>query len=264
MNDNTKLTETYKAEVTDILEKISSGLAKSVLNEIEPKIDYIHSIVEKVRKDSIGINEKIETTIRKFGNKIDQYKKEYNTEIKHSFNEINTKITLLKNNTEDTIQTNHNILIEKVSKELLQITNLLNNQNETETIINRINDVNSNQKSLLGEITNNSDITNKELQVIKDSINRNQRTLESETVSLKHAISNNNEYLQDTNKVIEINVLKQLANISLIVDKIHSNNVLEIRLNETQTKQERTNKFIYLLIGIVMAVLITTISILFK
>ncbi|NPD46906.1 hypothetical protein [Lentimicrobium sp. S6] len=250
MNKNTKLTEEYKAEISDILKEISSGLGESVISKIDPKIDYIHSIVKEIKNENSESQEYLMKTIESFGNDIENFKKEYNSEIEKSLNKIDSEITILKKNTESTIQENHDILIKQVSKDLSQITDLLNNQNEIEVILNKIDTANSGQTTLLEKLTYKSDTTNEELITNQEYIN--------------NALSDNNKLLKNTNKAIEINIIKQLSNISFIVDKIQSDNVLEIKLKETQLKQDRTSKLIYLLIGIVIAVLITTISILIK
>src|SRR5690606_34321843 len=41
MDENLKLTNTYKAEITDVLRKISAGLSEKVTAAIEPKIQNI-------------------------------------------------------------------------------------------------------------------------------------------------------------------------------------------------------------------------------
>ena len=46
MDKNSELTNTYKAEITDILSKISEGLSCKVTSAIKPEIDNISSNVE--------------------------------------------------------------------------------------------------------------------------------------------------------------------------------------------------------------------------
>lgn len=50
MDNNSKLTEEYKSEITDILAKISLGLGISVTDVINPRIEIISSNVEQNKK----------------------------------------------------------------------------------------------------------------------------------------------------------------------------------------------------------------------
>ncbi len=59
MNNNSKLTEEYRIEITNILAKISSGLGESVITKIEPKIEEILTRVTENNKTYITIEEKI-------------------------------------------------------------------------------------------------------------------------------------------------------------------------------------------------------------
>lgn len=92
MEENSKITDTYKAEITDILNKVSIGLANNVIDTIEPKLRDISSIVqsqndltkilkEDEEKSLEQINENLEKVflnVKEFNDKIDKLEKTIN------------------------------------------------------------------------------------------------------------------------------------------------------------------------------------------
>jgi hypothetical protein len=73
-NKNSKITEEYKAEITDILSKISLGLGESVIEAIEPKIIDFNSNLKENYKSIQLLNieqKKIIKETENYFNKLD-------------------------------------------------------------------------------------------------------------------------------------------------------------------------------------------------
>lgn len=77
MIENSNITDTYKAEITEILSKISVGLSESVTAAIDPKIQDISSdvrlqnnLVETIRTENRETSEYLKERVENFGTSI--------------------------------------------------------------------------------------------------------------------------------------------------------------------------------------------------
>jgi len=172
MENNSKLTEKYKTEITNILEKISAGLSKSVIETLDPKIMEVTSSLVK--------NSNV---VSKF-----------NRNNKVIFNDIFAKTALLE-------EMFININKQNYSFAKTTNSNFKNSTNKLAEIIQLNNDIHENiensKKTINNSINNSNDIlvnNNKsqvenllfELKKISNSITKleNQKTIEFQFVEI--------------------------------------------------------------------------------
>ncbi|MCP4970576.1 MAG: hypothetical protein GY932_08285 [Arcobacter sp.] len=179
MKKATELTEEYKAEITDILSKISSGLGKSVIDLLEPKIKNISSdstknaneikLISENNKEFYGdISRRVESLENKTDDannvhsallrSIDSNSKSSENkliEVIDSTNQANAKIEKTKKTIDSLIKENSEIIIS-------------NNKTTAESILSEIANISN-------RITKLENVKTLELQII-ETMNRQQKT----------------------------------------------------------------------------------------
>lgn len=132
------------------------------------------------------------------------------------------------------------------------------------TIKDKIKDINVKQESVINAVTYNGESSNILLKELNKSVEIIPQKIQYGTDLLNKFSVRSNDATENINNTINGKVLEEFKLISERLNKIESNNKLEIQLNEFLLGQEKTFKFIYILLFILTAVFITSIIILFR
>lgn len=267
-NKNSKITEEYKSEITSILVRISQGLGESVKDSIEPKISSFTASLEDNFKNMHDINDKQKVNLEKTSNFLNTLDDRINTFSKklrgdEMLEKITADIKVFEQNLISNNRSNKDEVINEIHKGSSQIKELISQQKEVEIILENLKNINSQQSVLLESFEEKTNFTNENLSVIKKAIDISNDKIEKEKLIINNAIRANNELIEKTSKGTEAIIISQLLRFTTKISDINSNQ-LKIQLKETRTKQEKTDKFIYLLIFIVTVVLVLAVLILFK
>lgn len=167
-------------------------------------------------------------------------------------------------------------VIEKIKPEINTLVNDLNEfrnvvalqkENNIEfhkNIKDKIEDINVKQEGVIKAVTFNGESSNILLKGLNKTVEIIPQKIQNGTDLLNQLSAENKEVTENINNTINGKVLEEFKLISERLNKIESNNKLEIQLNEFLLGQEKTFKFIYLLLFILIAVFITSIIILFR
>lgn len=167
-------------------------------------------------------------------------------------------------------------VIEKIKPEINTLVSYLNEfrnvvalqkENNIEfhkNIKDKIEDINVKQEGVIKAVTFNGESSNILLKGLNKTVEIIPQKIQNGTDLLNQLSAENKEVTENINNTINGKVLEEFKMISERLDKIESNNKLEIQLNEFLLGQEKTFKFIYILLFILIAVFITSIIILFR
>lgn len=255
-NNNSKITEEYKAEITDILSKISQGLGESVINSIEPKISSYTTSLDNSFNSIHEINNKQKSNFEKTSNLFNNLDDKVNSLSKKlGSDELSKKITtdikIFEQNFIKDNKSNKEEVINEIHKGNSKIKELISQQKEFEIILQNLKNINSQQSVLLESFEGKSIFTNENLSEIKKSIDASNNKIEKEKLILNNSITANNKLIKQTKDHTEELIVNQLLNF---VTKINNNNINQLK--EHQIKQERKDKLIYFLIFITLIILI--------
>lgn len=139
-----------------------------------------------------------------------------------------------------------------------------NNIEFQNTIKDKISDINVKQESVIKTVTLNGQSSNILLKELNKTVEIIPQKIQYGTDLLNKFSERSNESTENINNIINGKVLEEFKLISERLYKIESNNTLEIQLNKFLLGQEKTFKFIYILLFILTAVFITSIIILFR
>jgi hypothetical protein len=132
------------------------------------------------------------------------------------------------------------------------------------TIKDKIADINVKQENVINAVTYNGESSNILLKELNKSVEIIPEKIQNGTDLLNQLSAENKEATENINNTINGKVLEEFKIISERLDKIESNKTYEIQLNKFLLGQEKTFKFIYILLFILTAVFITSIIILFR
>lgn len=188
-NQNSKITEAYKAEVSDILLKISESLSEKVTNNLNyqlssfnQKLDDFNNLAQKIVSDSKNTTLNTSNTLQKIIDTLSEFNNKIYTDNLKQADRINALQVILTEN----LETNANY----TNKYLVEIKKSLNDSN------NRI----ENQSLALKEIN----ISNKNLiETTGQSVEKN---LTKELVHLSKRL----EKIENDNEVL------------ILIEKIHA------------------------------------------
>lgn len=267
-NQNSKITEEYKEEITSILSKISQDLGKSVTDSIEPKISDFTSSLENNFKNTQEINNEQKANIEKatnFFSTLDNKMTSFSEKLDDNdlVEKISADIKVLEQKLVGENSSNKKEVISEIHKGTSQIVELISQQKEMETILLNLKSINEQQSIVLESFDGKANFTNKNLAEIKKSIDVSNEKIEKEKFVLKNAINANNQLIEKTSVDTEEILINQFLGFTTKIRDIN-NDQLEIQLKETRAKQERIDKFMYVLISIVTIVLVLAVLILLK
>lgn len=263
-NKNSKITEEYKAEITSILSRISQDLGESVKDSLEPKISSFTASLENNFKNTQEINKEQKANLEKTSNffntlddKVNTFSKKLSGDL--ILEKITTDLKVFEQNFIKDNRSNKDEVINEIHKGNSQIKELISQQKEVELILQNLKNINSQQSVLLESFEGKANFTNENLNEIKKSIDASSEKIENEKLILNNAITANNKLIEQTREGTEELIVNQLLSFTTKIRDINNN-----QLKESQIKQERTDKFIYLLIFIVSIVLVFAVLIFLK
>lgn len=237
-NQYSKITEVYKAEVIDILSRISESLSEKVSNNLDAQItnliqqvgehnNFTQNIVNENRDTNLITSEQIEIIISNF----------------ERYNALAESLLLESKNNKLTISSYLENIINSIKS---SYSNLSSEKTKQIEIINSL------QSVLIKKIEDKANLTKENLLDIKKSIVDSNIKIEEQNLSLTNLIILNNNFIEKTGKILEEYLGNELSNLSNKLNKIESDNKLLLLIKEVKMKQEKTALIILILLFLIV------------
>lgn len=245
MNENLKLTNSYKAEITDVLSKISAGLSESVIAVMEPKIqkistnvqsqnELVHKIIWENKTTSDNLNKRVENfgasvkSIQSTTENLEKSIEKRNSYVTSSIDKNSDILSQLKKTYSDGLYSEiQNISSSVRSQKNLEQVIIVENKKTSDGLNERLNEFGSIVKK-----------TNQATENLEKSV-------EQGNSDIVLSIDKNTDILSQLRKTCGDDLVSEIQKIS----NKDEYKLIEIQITQLQTKLQTTEKLIYVILA---------------
>ncbi|WP_417558334.1 hypothetical protein [Mesoflavibacter zeaxanthinifaciens] len=150
MADNSKITDIYKAEITEILSRVSKGLSDEALSVIDPKIQDISSSVKSQNELMQSFKDENKTSSDRLNEIVESLESSVGN-IKNATENIGNSIERRNENIISAIEKNSQLISQydnAISDKLLSEIQKISNNEKNTTIETKLLQLNTKQKNI--------------------------------------------------------------------------------------------------------------------
>lgn len=253
MDENSKLTNAYKAEIFDVLNKISTGLSEKVLVVTEPKIQNISSdvrlqyqLVENIKTENEKNSKEFKESIESFENTTQNLGKsieEQNSIIVSSIERNRDELKLLRETFGDDL--------------ISEIREISLNVNAQKNLKQAIITENKKISEKLNQRLENLEVAGKNTENTTEKIESSFKQRNSDIIS---SIEKNSNILVQLKKTYEDDLVSEIRNVSNN-EELKSINV---EVAQLQAKLQTTEKLLYTTLVFLLVLSSLIVSLIYK